>query len=527
MFVFPFTLFGDFIVNSNSNSSDFLNVEMMSNWLGVGREHNNIDKMGPYWGEPTSNVNWCEIDYNQTPYVAEFWNSMTSLAMAAMAFSGIITLGRQIDALNAFNYAMFLVVGLGSALFHGTLLYTAQMLDEVPMILASVSLLYSLLNLDLENWLNSHSPIINRRSLENTTDSQKKQHQESSKQNRDVDSENQTEGAKNSSLPSSSPNSPTISMFPGGGMMNPSGGILLRAGSRTAFSPISSHENSHGNASDNRSCSSGSFQEAEGKVGGQNAYDNLRQRIQRCMSQQQGLPESVEKKTVSKSGDETTQTLLGSINALFYRNDSGNEAQMNDSNDGYDISDSDLAEYERVDRDITTESPLLKRFKHIIPNKCTRDNDAFRKRMVQLVKVLLISYAGLSCMLMLSLSYSPLILPLTYTTVTIAIVVQSIRLLRTLFRHDETAHILFCVGLTFYAIGGTFWLLERPTCSYMEHLQLHSWWHLCAGFGAYMHCLFTTHCCAKMAGKASTLSFRLGVWPSLEIADHYLTSKAR
>ena len=42
-----------------------------------------------YWGTVTSTVDWCERNYAFTPYVAELFNSASSLAMVAAGVLGI------------------------------------------------------------------------------------------------------------------------------------------------------------------------------------------------------------------------------------------------------------------------------------------------------------------------------------------------------------------------------------------------------------------------------------------------------
>ncbi|KAJ1678724.1 hypothetical protein EV182_003472 [Spiromyces aspiralis] len=93
------------------------------------------------WGDITSSVDWCEENYEWTPYIAEFFNSFSSFAM--------IILGEIAAQMNCTGYVGFTVmsrivtlVGIGSFMFHATLKYHMQMLDEVPMLWAILSAFY-------------------------------------------------------------------------------------------------------------------------------------------------------------------------------------------------------------------------------------------------------------------------------------------------------------------------------------------------------------------------------------------------
>src|SRR5579871_6918927 len=86
-----------------------------------------------FWGPVTSSVDWCEANYAVTPYVAELWNTLSSLAMVAAGAAGL--LHRKLpDARYRMAYALLALVGLGSIAFHASLRFELQMLDELPML---------------------------------------------------------------------------------------------------------------------------------------------------------------------------------------------------------------------------------------------------------------------------------------------------------------------------------------------------------------------------------------------------------
>ncbi|KAK6532106.1 hypothetical protein TWF694_003268 [Orbilia ellipsospora] len=102
-----------------------------------------------YWSPQTSAANFCEVDYEVTHYVAEFINTLSNLAYI---WQGVITLpshlrgqGRELQVWKwpVENLAL-LLVGVGSAAFHLSLLHEAQIVDESGMYLLVGALDYRL-----------------------------------------------------------------------------------------------------------------------------------------------------------------------------------------------------------------------------------------------------------------------------------------------------------------------------------------------------------------------------------------------
>jgi len=96
-----------------------------------------------YWGPVTSTIDWCEHNYQFSFYVAEMANTFSNLGTVFFALYGFIRAieeGLPPRYLAAF-FSVF-IVGIGSMAFHGTLLYEAQLADELPMIMVTSQVLY-------------------------------------------------------------------------------------------------------------------------------------------------------------------------------------------------------------------------------------------------------------------------------------------------------------------------------------------------------------------------------------------------
>ncbi|CAE6926861.1 Acer3 [Symbiodinium natans] len=95
-----------------------------------------------FWGAKTASVNWCERDYVVSFYIAEFANSVTSLCLVATGIYGIHAHVNLVELRYLLAFFSFVVIGLGSFAFHGTLLRSMQLLDEVPMVWANTVFIY-------------------------------------------------------------------------------------------------------------------------------------------------------------------------------------------------------------------------------------------------------------------------------------------------------------------------------------------------------------------------------------------------
>ncbi|GMI53274.1 hypothetical protein TeGR_g15180 [Tetraparma gracilis] len=99
------------------------------------------------WGPPTAEFNWCEPDYPPGFYfIAEPWNTFTSLLYCLSAFLAFRLNSSFLSRPLLLILLFISLIGIGSALFHGSLLYSTQLLDEIPMaylVFAAAHLLYA------------------------------------------------------------------------------------------------------------------------------------------------------------------------------------------------------------------------------------------------------------------------------------------------------------------------------------------------------------------------------------------------
>eukprot|EP00929_Paragymnodinium_shiwhaense_P008574 TRINITY_DN112530_c0_g1_i1.p1 TRINITY_DN112530_c0_g1~~TRINITY_DN112530_c0_g1_i1.p1 ORF type:complete len:296 (+),score=14.49 TRINITY_DN112530_c0_g1_i1:56-943(+) len=98
----------------------------------------------PYWGPATATVDWCEPNYVHNRYVAEMWNTLSCIPMLVVSLRGLYLARKyKLEMRVYLCWAGIGIIGIGSALFHATLKWTGQVLDELPMIYASLIFAYT------------------------------------------------------------------------------------------------------------------------------------------------------------------------------------------------------------------------------------------------------------------------------------------------------------------------------------------------------------------------------------------------
>jgi dihydroceramidase len=101
-----------------------------------------------YWGNATASVDWCEQNYQHSPYIAETFNSFTNIFYTIIALYGFLKLRASSNnppiPLQIVYFLVF-VVSFGSFTFHATLTKIGQLMDELPMLYAVLLMLYFIL----------------------------------------------------------------------------------------------------------------------------------------------------------------------------------------------------------------------------------------------------------------------------------------------------------------------------------------------------------------------------------------------
>ncbi|KAH3680649.1 hypothetical protein WICMUC_000206 [Wickerhamomyces mucosus] len=91
-----------------------------------------------HWEDVTSTIDWCEENYVVTSYIAEAINTISNSIFIILALFASYSAWKNKLELRFIGISLgFMLVGIGSWLFHMTLKYEFQLLDELPMIYAT------------------------------------------------------------------------------------------------------------------------------------------------------------------------------------------------------------------------------------------------------------------------------------------------------------------------------------------------------------------------------------------------------
>ena len=83
-----------------------------------------------FWGTPDVSVSFCEDKYVVSNYIAEYYNTMSALSYVIV---GLIFSRTRLKRLSK----IIMMLGIGTALLHGTLRFYGQWLDEISMLILS------------------------------------------------------------------------------------------------------------------------------------------------------------------------------------------------------------------------------------------------------------------------------------------------------------------------------------------------------------------------------------------------------
>ena len=91
-----------------------------------------------FWGEITSTIDWCEENYVVSSYVAEWSNTLSNSVFVLTAlYTTYCSYRNKLEARFILVSVGSALVGIGSWLFHMTLQYKYQLLDELPILYAT------------------------------------------------------------------------------------------------------------------------------------------------------------------------------------------------------------------------------------------------------------------------------------------------------------------------------------------------------------------------------------------------------
>ncbi|GMM57512.1 alkaline dihydroceramidase [Maudiozyma humilis] len=118
-----------------------------------------------FWGNTTAIIDWCEENYVVSHYIAEWSNTLTNFMFILVAsYFTYGSIRNKLEKRFIIIGFFFALVGFGSWLFHMTLKFRFQLLDELPMVYATSTPAWSLFcELDWNTLRATHKPASKRK----------------------------------------------------------------------------------------------------------------------------------------------------------------------------------------------------------------------------------------------------------------------------------------------------------------------------------------------------------------------------
>lgn len=91
----------------------------------------------------STSVNFCEQDHLHSPYIVEYYNTLSSIPMIFLGYYGFYYY-KKLHNKHNYRFIILLLIGIGSTLFHATMHRLTQLLDEIPMIWLNSFLIYEM-----------------------------------------------------------------------------------------------------------------------------------------------------------------------------------------------------------------------------------------------------------------------------------------------------------------------------------------------------------------------------------------------
>lgn len=101
-----------------------------------------------YWYPKTSNIDWCEDNYAISYYIVEWYNSLSNIIPIIYSLYILYKLKFTFNNINDYHisHILLIFVFFGSFCFHATLTNIGQILDEIPMLITNIYIIYLLDN---------------------------------------------------------------------------------------------------------------------------------------------------------------------------------------------------------------------------------------------------------------------------------------------------------------------------------------------------------------------------------------------